>query len=484
MLSGVMTATRPAPLEPALIRLVGIMVLGAMLSAMDSTILAVAVDSISREFGASTASVQFVTGGYLLAMCMSIPVTGWAIDRFGSTRMWLFALSVFLVGSVCCGLAWNLPSLVGFRVLQGIGGGMIIPIAQVVLGAAAGPDRMGRAMALLGGPTQLAPVLGPILGGLIVDRLDWRWSFYLNVPLVLAALVAARRGLPREDGDRAAAPLDLVGLVLLSLGLGALVYGLSGIAGVEGAGPVAGIGSGAVAAGWSGAGALLLLCYTVRALRMPGTPIIDVRLFASRKFGVAAGLVFLSGSSLFALTFLLPLYHQQARGAAALEAGVLLAPQGIGIAAALFVCGPLTDRYGARPVVLGGLAVVLVGTLPYLWVTAGTSDVLLGVALLVRGFGLGAAAVPMMASIYQSGLPASVMPRAVSAVSVAQRLGGAFGTALVASVLNLQLAGAEGGGPDATASAFAVTFGWTMAFTAVAFVLAWFLPARRAAVAA
>ncbi|NHD19338.1 MULTISPECIES: MDR family MFS transporter [unclassified Actinopolyspora] len=473
-----MTSTRPAKLEPRLVRLVGIMMLGAMLSAMDSTVLAVAVHSIGQDFGVSAATVQSVNVSYLLAMCMSIPVTGWAIERFGGTRMWMFALTTFLVGSVCCGLSWDLPSLVVFRIVQGVGGGMIIPIAQVILGAAANSDQMGRVMALLGGPTQLAPVLGPVLGGLIVDSLHWRWAFYLNVPLVLIGLIIAWRGLPREEG-RATTSLDVLGLTLLSSGLAALVYGLSGISGAEG---VANAGSATVLV-CSLVGVLLLGAYTVHALRMRSTPIIDVRLFAFRKFGVAAALVFLSGSSLFSVTFLLPLYYQQARGDTALDAGFLLAPQGIGIAAALFVCGSLADRYGARPVVVSGLLIVLLGTVAYLWVTPQTSEVLLSASLLVRGFGLGAAAVPMMASIYQAGLPESAMPRAVSAVSVAQRLGGAFGTALVATVLNLQLASAAPSGgvasPEAVASAFAATFGWTMAFTTVALVLAWFLPTRR-----
>src|SRR3954453_13121500 len=163
--------------DRALLRLASVVVLGTIMSILDTTIVNVAIETLGRDLDASLSSIQWVSTGYLLALATVIPLTGWAMERFGGRNLWMVSVALFLVGSVLCGLAWSMTSLIVFRVLQGFGGGMIMPVGQAILAQAAGPERMGRIMSVIGVPTLLGPILGPVIGGLIVDNVSWRWIF-------------------------------------------------------------------------------------------------------------------------------------------------------------------------------------------------------------------------------------------------------------------------------------------------------------------
>src|SRR6478735_5180876 len=208
-------------------RLASVVVLGTIMSILDTTIVNVALETLGRDLDASLTSIQWVSTGYLLALATVIPLTGWAMERFSGRKVWMVSVALFLLGSGLCGLAWSVESLIVFRVLQGFGGGMIMPVGQAILAQAAGPQRMGRVMSVIGVPTLLGPVLGPVIGGLIVDNLSWRWIFFVNLPVGAVALALAWRILPAREVGTARPRLDLVGLLLLSPGLVALVYGLS-----------------------------------------------------------------------------------------------------------------------------------------------------------------------------------------------------------------------------------------------------------------
>src|SRR5690349_993639 len=207
-------------------RLAAVVVLGTIMSILDTTIVNVAIETLGRDLHASLSSIQWVATGYLLALATVIPLTGWAMERFGGKRMWMISVTLFMAGSALCGLSWSVESLIVFRVLQGFGGGMILPIGQAILAQAAGPQRMGRVMSVIGVPTLLGPVLGPVIGGLIVDHFSWRWIFFVNLPVGAIALALAYRILPRAErvGNTR---LDVRGMLLLSPGLALLIYGLS-----------------------------------------------------------------------------------------------------------------------------------------------------------------------------------------------------------------------------------------------------------------
>jgi EmrB/QacA subfamily drug resistance transporter len=456
--------------DPALLKLAGIVILGVVAVQLDATIVTIAIDTLGRDLHAGLPTIQWVMTGYLLALAIVLPLAGWSVDRFGSKRMWMLSLVLFLGGSVLCGAAWSAPVLIAFRVLQGIGGGLLLPLMRTILAQAAGPRRLGRLMGVVAVPVMLAPVVGPVIGGLIVDSLSWRWIFFINIPVCAIALLLAWQYMP-DSAERGEHPLDLVGLVLLSPALAGIVYGLSE------AGSGGGFGGGEVVVPIV-AGAALLAAFCVHALRTRAEPIIDLRLFRRRSFTASASLLFLFGLSLFGAMLLLPLYYQQARGQSALEAGLLLAPQGLGVMLALPIVGRLTDRIGPRPIVLAGMALATLGTLPYTQVGPHTSELALGASLMLRGVGIGAVFVPTLTASYD-GLRTEAMPRATSAAQILQQVGASFGTATLAVILQHQAASHAGGGTAGLATAFGHTFWWAVGFTALALIPALFLPRTR-----
>jgi EmrB/QacA subfamily drug resistance transporter len=455
-------------LSPEIIRVAIVVIVGAIMSILDTTIVNVALESLSHDLDAPLSTIQWVASGYLLALASVIPLTGWAAERFGSRRVWMTMVSAFVVTSALCGAAWSAESLIAFRVLQGLAGGMIMPIGMITLAQAAGPQRVGRVMSVVGVPMLLGPVLGPILGGLLVTHLSWRWIFFVNLPIGLVGLVLAARLLPagRAEG-RHAGPgrLDWRGLLLLSPGLALVVFGLSevsthGSVTFARALPVL-------------AGVALVVAFALRAWRTPA-PVVDVRLFADRAFAAAAVTVFLVGAALFGSLLILPLYFQIARDLSPLQAGLLMAPQGLGAAIGMNRAGRLTDRIGGGPVAIAGLFALMLGTIAFTQVDAATPYWLLEVSLVARGVGLGFTMMPAMAAAYST-LERWQVPRATPMLNVMQRVGGSLGTAVLAVVLQQQLARAGRQGADAVAAAFAHTYWWAMAITAVALVPAFVL---------
>src|SRR4051795_5439630 len=203
-----------------------VVVLGAIMSILDVTVVNVAINTLARDFHTELTTIQWVATGYTLALATVIPLTGWAADRFGTKRLYMTSIALFVCGSVLSGLAWSAGSLIAFRVLQGFGGGMLMPAGMTILTRAAGPNRVGRVMAVIGVPMMLGPIFGPVLGGWLVDSASWRWIFFINVPIGAAALFMSMRILPR-DVPEPSERLDWVGLLLLSPSLAAMIFGLA-----------------------------------------------------------------------------------------------------------------------------------------------------------------------------------------------------------------------------------------------------------------
>jgi EmrB/QacA subfamily drug resistance transporter len=468
-----------APLGRDVWVVAGVVVLGVFMSILDTTIVNVALETLARELRAPLDEIQWVATGYLLSLAIVIPLSGWFSERFGSKRVWMSSVAIFGLGSALCGLAWSSGALIAFRIVQGIGGGMIMPVSMSLLAQTAGPRRVGRVMAVVGVPMLLAPVFGPVIGGLIVDSVSWRWIFYVNVPVVLLALVLAARLLRSDQGRADAGALDWIGVALLPPGLALFVFGLSE---VESHGGIdAPIAWGPMVAG------LALVALFARHAWHAQRPLVDVRLFAHGCFRPAAVAVTMAGAALFGSILVVALYFQVARGESALDTGLLMAPQGLGAAAVMPLAGRLTDRVGGGRVATVGFALLALGTLPFAVVEADTSYGLLTVALAVRGIGLGCAMMPTMAAAFAQ-LEAPQVPRATAALNALQRTGGSIGTALLAVVLTHELTRALGGMggsspavgevPDAVrarageplASAFGTTFWWAVGISVVGIV--------------
>jgi len=457
-------------------------VLGTIMAILDTTIVAVALDTLSKDFKVSVSTIQWVTTGYLLALAVVIPVTGWAIHRIGAKSIYITSLVLFIVGSALCGMAWSANSLIAFRVLQGIGGGMIMPVGQSIMARTAGPKQMGKVMGVIGIPTMLGPILGPVVGGAIITNMSWRWIFYVNVPIGIVALFLAIKFLKPSERDKTHR-FDLIGFLLLSPGLAILVYGLSEV-GNQG-------GFSSTSVQWSlSVGVILIVLFVLRSLRAP-EPLIDMRLFKNRTFSVSSICIFLTGMTLYGTMFLLPLYYQIVRGDSPWVAGLMMAPQGIGAAMMMRYSGRLTDRRGARMVVPAGMALLAIGTLGYTQVSSSSNYWFLGVSLFIRGLGLGLGMMPAFASSYRD-LSLDAVPRATTTTNILRQVGGSLGVAIFAVVLQTQInhriPGSTGGLtsiatgmiPPSTlekvAQAFGTSFWWSFGVCAIAIIPGFFLP--------
>jgi len=486
------TVSGSGALDRALLAISAVVVLGSIMSILDTTIVNIAINHLSVDFHSPLPTIQWVATGYLLALATVIPLTGWAADRFGTKRLYITSLTLFLAGSALSGMAWSAHSLIAFRVLQGLGGGMIMPAGMTILTQAAGPQRVGRVMSVVGAPMLIGPILGPVLGGWLVDDVSWRWIFYVNVPIGIVALTMAARIL-KPDQPRPHHKLDLLGLLLLSPGLAALVYGLAETGSQGGF-------SGPKAIAPTVAGVALIAAFVRHALRVEA-PLIDVRLFRRRVPAVSGMTMSLFAMAFFGAMLLLPLYYQVARGESALAAGLLMIPQGVAAAMAMPVGGRIVDRTGAVRVVLPGLLCMLVGFGVFTQVGADTSYVLLGAASFVNGLGIGLAMMPTMAAAYQT-LQHAEVARATTAFNIVQRGFGALGVALMSVILANQLAdrlpvaGGSGRGLEAAqsippgaraqlapavAEAFGHAYRWAFALIVIAAIPAIFLPRRKPA---
>jgi EmrB/QacA subfamily drug resistance transporter len=480
------SATAPDQgLDRKLLAVAGVVVLGAVMSILDTTVVNVAINTLARDFKTSLSTIQWVVTGYTLALATVIPLTGWGADRFGTKRLYMLSIGMFIAGSALSGLAWSAESLIAFRILQGLGGGMLMPAGMTILTRAAGPQRVGRVMAIMGVPMLMGPILGPILGGWLVDDVSWRWIFFINLPIGLIALFASSRTLPK-DRPEPSERLDVLGLALLSPSLALIIYGLAQT-------NAHGFGSGAVLVP-TVVGIVLLGSFIRHALHH-SNPLIDLRLFANRTFSTASITLALMVISVFGALLLLPLYFQAVRGESALQSGLLLAPQGIGAMLMMPLAGRLTDKTGIGKVVIPGFAIVALSTLGLTQLAGDTSYWLIGADLFVMGLGMGLSMMPLFSGAMQT-LRKAAVARASTALNILQQVAASIGTAVMSVLLTAALTDRFPNAPsgaglgqsgkhlpaqvrDLMAEAFGHTYVWATAFVLVAFVAAWMLPRRK-----
>ncbi|MET7774000.1 DHA2 family efflux MFS transporter permease subunit [Nocardia sp. NPDC005366] len=412
-------------LDANVLKIALVLVLGTIMAILDMTVVNVALSTFQREFDTSYAIAAWTMTGYTLALAAVIPLAGWAADRFGARRLYLFALSLFILGSVLCSLAWNIESLIAFRVVQGCGGGMILPLGMTILTRAAGPDRIGRVMAILGIPMLLGPICGPILGGWLIGSASWHWIFLINVPVGLLAIVAGAVVLPR-DGASTREPFDFLGMALASPGLGLLLFGFSSI-------PQAGTVVSARVLVPIGIGILLLIGFVVHAIRATH-PLIDLSLFRNRQLLLAALIMLLFGAAFFGCTLLMPTYYLQLRGESTLRTGVLLIPQGIGAMLAMPIAGKLADRIGAGRIIVVGIVLIAIAMASFTRIGWDTPYAQIIAGQLVMGAGLGCTMMPTMGAALKM-LTNEQTARGSTLMNIVNQVAGSIGTATISITL-------------------------------------------------
>ncbi|WP_255955081.1 MDR family MFS transporter [Streptomyces odontomachi] len=460
-------------------KLVGVILLGTVLVQLDATMTNIALNTLKDTFKIQLSTLQWFGTGYMLAMACVIPATGWVMVRFGARNVWMGCTALFLVGSALCGMAWSAQSLIAFRVIQGLAGGMVLPLGTAILAQAAGRENLGRVMSLIGIPAAIGPVLGPILGGLIIDGPGWRWIFYVNVPICVLAIAFARKMPNQKIPIRK--KLDWFGMLLLSPACGVIVYGFSDAgskASFTAERPLLMI----------GVGLLLVVAFTVYALKKrKGEPIIDLRLLKVRSFAASSLVLFLASIALFGAMAVLPMYFQQVRGYDPLKAGLLLFPLGAGMGLSLRFTPKLIRRFLPRSIMQAGLVLTAIGIVVYTQLTPGTNQILLSGALVVNGLGIGAVIVPAMTAALRDMPPASI-PGATAENRVFMQLGSSFGSAVLLVVLQtrfkkipdiMKATKGKADVHDLIADAFANSFYWVMGFAVAAMIASVLMPGRK-----
>jgi EmrB/QacA subfamily drug resistance transporter len=400
-------------------------VFGLFMIFLDTTVVNVAFQTLRREFDASLADSQWVISTYVLALGMSTPVAGFLADRFGIKRVYLSGLGLFVLGSLLCGVAPNLGLLIAARTLQGLGGGIAIPLGAPQLFRAFPAREQGTALGYFGIAVATAPALGLLLGGWLIDHNLWRWVFFINVPIGLLGVTLGSRFLLDWRSERAPR-LDLLGLLTSVVGFGALLYAAS-IAEARGW-------TSPAVLTWFGIGAAGVATFALIELFVAKEPMLDLRLFGKRTFLIANLVGYVSVIALFGAEFLLPIYLQALRGSTALETGLILLPLAGALAIGMPLAGRIYDRTGPRPLLIVGYGLLLLNTWQLSQLQADTPISWILVLLALRGLA-GGLTVQTTFVTALSVVPQRLLPRGSSLVNSTRQVVQAIGVAVLATVL-------------------------------------------------
>jgi EmrB/QacA subfamily drug resistance transporter len=403
-------------------------VLGGLMAVLDTTVTVVAIPRLVSEFAVGLDAVAWVTTGYALALVSVMPLGAWTVNRFGPREVYLAALATFTLGSLCTGLAWNITSLITFRVIQGLGGGLLGPVSLAIALAAVPESRRGAMMSLQGLPVLIGPLLGPVVGGLLIDQVSWRWIFLLNVPIGLVALALGPKLLPHITPETSLKRLDLTGLILLCPGIALTVFGLSGV-GEPGGATQPGSYLPLVL------GITMVATFVRRALTHPA-PLLRITIL--RIPAMAAGTVTLGlmAAAYFGSAVIMPAYIQIIRGDSATLTGLVGIPQALATGLMLQLATRLTDRRQPRTIIGVGIATALIGTVARAAVlTADTPYWLIAALGAIIGLGIGATLAPTMTAATRP-LTAADLPTGTTVLNLTSQTALATGTALLTAILS------------------------------------------------
>jgi MFS transporter, DHA2 family, multidrug resistance protein len=421
----------PDALDAGLLRISGVCILATMMAILDYTVVSVAQRTFIVEFGSTQAIVAWTMTGYMLALATVIPLAGWASDRFGTKRLCMGAVLWFTLGSLLCAMAPNIESLIAFRMIQGLGGGMLIPLTFIILTREAGPLRLGRLMAVLGVPMLLGPMCGPVLGGWLIDNYGWQWIFRINLPLGVSVFILAAVVFPK---DRAAPSetFDFTGMLLLSPGLATFLFGISS---------VPRRGTFADYHVWVPVvvGLTLIIAFVAHALCRAKHPLIDLRLFKNQVVTLANSAMLLFGVGFLGVWLLFPSYFQQLLHETPLQSGVHLIPLGLGAMSTMPLAGAFMDKRGPGKVLLVGVTLLTVGLSVFGYGVSKQADYLplLLVGLVIMGMGLGCTLTPLSGSAVQTLAPRQVA-RGSTLITVNHHVAASVGVALMSVILTNQ----------------------------------------------
>jgi len=426
-------------------KVAAVVMMGPFMTQLDSTVVNVSLSTVQHGLEAPISSVQWVISGYLLALALMLPLNGWLVDRVGTKRLYLGSFSAFTLASFLCGAAQTMGALICSRVLQGMAGGLLSPMAQMMVAKIAG-KQMARVMGYSAVPILIAPILGPIVAGTILRYASWRYLFFLNLPIGTLATALAAFLLPGDHASPSKRPFDAFGFMMFSPGLACLLYGLERVSHGEGSLILV-------------TGLILTGMFIWHAIRKMSAALIDLRLFKNRILSTAAMTQFLSNGQMYAGQFLIPLFLISGCGLSAAQVGWMLAATGFGMMCSFPMIGFLTERFGCRAVSACGAFLAFLGMLPFLWmIEKGFLPILAAVCLFFRGAGQGAIGIPSVSAAYTS-IPREKLAIANTAINIIQRLGGPLATTVTAFCIPSAVTSLSTPGPHAFTIAFSTLIG-------------------------
>ncbi|MFC4600727.1 DHA2 family efflux MFS transporter permease subunit [Cohnella hongkongensis] len=405
-------------------------IIGIFMVILDGTAVNVALPKLQEEFNLPNLSlVQWTVIGYALAQAAVIPLAGWLSDRYGAKRVFLISVGLFTIGSLLCALATSVELLIAFRIVQGIGGGVVVPISMAFVYRLAPPNKVGAVMGMMGIPILLAPALGPVLAGWLVEYYTWDWIFLLNLPIGVIGILLGIRTLP-NIGRQTVAALDRLGMVLGPLAFAALVYGVS----EGGVDPLTGKST------WTelptvlgvGIGLVALILFIAVELRKQN-PLLELRVFRSGNFTKGIVVQWVSQIALFGTLFLVPLFLQQAKGYSPMEAGLMMLPQALASGLFMPIGGRLSDRFGARPLVIIGMAITTVAAFLLSNISGDDGKLAIMLPLGLLGAGMGLFMMPLNTHLIQSA-PLNLVGRVTSLTNAAQQVMMSFAVAVLTTI--------------------------------------------------
>ncbi|HCM85117.1 MULTISPECIES: MDR family MFS transporter [Enterococcus] len=409
--------------------------LGAIAPMLDSTMVNIAIDQLTKNFHTTLSIIQWAITGYVLALAIAVPIAGWLMNRFDGKKIFIGAVILFGVTSVLAGISWNVTSFIVFRLLQGFTAGIITPLMSTLLVKTAGPENIGRVMAIVSTPMIFGPILGPVLGGFIIQAASWRWIFFINVFIILIAAPLMMRTLPNFEPFNRKSKLDIFGILDLSAMSAALIYGITKAADHA-------TFKNSESLIWTGLGLLFLIVYIVYDYRKQHVTVLPLTIFSHRSFKASSVGLFFANIAIMGPMLILPLFFQNFRHFSAMEAAIALIPQGLGMLVTRPLIGKLIDKLGAKYVVIVSLIISLVGTIPLVFITDKTSMVWIALILFIRGTSFGGINLPLTSDAY-TGLADEELPDAGVGINIIENLGSSFGSAIIATVVATVLQGVQ-----------------------------------------
>lgn len=401
--------------------------LGAIAPMLDSTMVTIAINNLTLEFNTTLATVQWSITGYVLALAIAVPISGWLMNQFNGKRIFVGAVIAFGAASVLAGVSWDISSFIFFRLLQGFSAGIITPLMSTLLVKTAGQENIGKVMAIVSTPMIFGPILGPVIGGFIIQGASWHWLFFINVFIVLIAAPLMMKTIPDFEPFNKASKLDVFGIITLSLMSVTLIYGIT-----KAADHASFNNSDTIL--WVCTGFVFAVIYLIYNHARKNQTVLPLHLFAHKRFAASSIGLFLANIAVMGPMLILPVFFQSFRHFTAIGAAVALIPQGVGMLVTRPMIGKLIDKIGAKYVVMVSLVLALIGSIPLIFITDKTSMIWLSIILFIRGTSFGGIMLPLTSDAY-TGLDNTQLPEAGVGINIIENLGSSFGSALIATVV-------------------------------------------------